>query len=205
MGEAERRLVLDLIDRLDARPLEGVVDLSPGYASILVRFDPLRLDHAAVGRHVLACFDEERAPRAATPRLVTIPVVYGGAEGPDLEEVARRAGLSAGAAAALHASTTYVVHFLGFTPGFAYLGTVPDPLACPRLDQPRTSVPAGSVGIAGAQTGVYPASTPGGWRIVGRTTLRLFDPRRSPAATLAMGDRVRFVPIERPGPDGPRA
>ena len=187
--------VLRLLRRLDGAGLDGVVDLSPAYASILIRFDPLRTGHerlAASVRALLAGLDDTPIPE---PRLLTIPVVYGGEHGPDLADVARFAGMTPAEVVALHSGVVYEVHFLGFSPGFAYLGTVPEAIACPRLDQPRRRVPAGSVGIAGTQTGVYPCPTPGGWRLIGRTPLAMFDARRAPMSLLEVGDRVRFLPI----------
>jgi len=186
--------VLRFLRRLDAAPLDGIVDASPAYASVLVRLDPLRLDHATAAGHIrrlLAELDDEPLPQ---PRLVTIPARYGGADGPDLDDLARGAGLSPAEVVRLHSSTLYTVHFLGFSPGFAYMGTVPEAIAAARLESPRRSVPAGSVGIAGTQTGIYPCATPGGWRLIARTDLRLFDPERRPMSLLAIGDQVRFAP-----------
>ncbi len=128
-------------------------------------------------------------------RTVEIPVVYGGESGPDLEDVARYAGMAPERVVELHASAQYLVYFLGFSPGFPYLGGLPAALAVPRLEAPRTRVPAGSVAIGGGQTGIYPVESPGGWRIIGRTPLLMFDSRQDPPALLAMGDRLRFVPV----------
>ncbi|EAB2687507.1 5-oxoprolinase subunit PxpB [Salmonella enterica] len=127
-------------------------------------------------------------------RSVEIPVIYGGAGGPDLAAVARHSGLSEKQVVELHASVEYVVWFLGFQPGFPYLGNLPEPLHMPRRAEPRLQVPAGSVGIGGAQTGIYPLSTPGGWQLIGLTPLKLFDPMREPPVLLRPGDSVRFVP-----------
>jgi inhibitor of KinA len=146
---------------------------------------------------------ESCAPRAgghahgAAPRLVEIPVCYGGELGPDLGTVAERAGLGADDAAALHAGADYLVYAIGFTPGFPYLGGLPAALHAPRRATPRPRVAAGSVGIGGAQTGVYPQASPGGWQIIGRTPLALFRPAERPAALLRPGDRVRFRAISR--------
>ncbi|MGH8657881.1 MAG: 5-oxoprolinase subunit PxpB [Gammaproteobacteria bacterium] len=129
-----------------------------------------------------------------SPRLVEFPVDYGGEEGPDLEEVARHCGLSAREVIERHAVVEYTVYFLGFQPGFAYLGGLDPLIATPRRAEPRLAVPAGSVGIGGAQTGIYPAVTPGGWQIIGRTPLALFDAAREPPTLLLPGDQVRFVP-----------
>ncbi|NDL62745.1 5-oxoprolinase subunit PxpB [Acerihabitans arboris] len=133
---------------------------------------------------------------AITPeaRDVEIPVVYGGESGPDLPWVAEHTGMTARQVVECHASVAYIVYFLGFQPGFPYLGELPEILAAPRRAEPRLRVPAGSVGIGGKQTGVYPLATPGGWQIIGRTPLRLFDPATNPPTLLLPGDNVRFVP-----------
>ncbi len=194
----DHRRVRRLLRRLDASPLPGITNLVPAYSSLLVHFDPCRLRHREVEEHVRGLLDRgagDDEAEEAEPRLVTIPVCYGGAFGPDLEEVARLRGLTPERVAELHAGVTYHVFCLGFVPGFAYLGELPEEIACPRLDTPRREVPAGSVGIAGAQTGIYPMATPGGWRLIGRTPLTMFDARRDPMPLLEIGDRVRFTPI----------
>jgi KipI family sensor histidine kinase inhibitor len=174
----------------------GVRDVVPGYRSLGIHFDPLRTDLVALERMVRA---EEHALEAAgavtASRTVEIPVQYGGADGPDLDEVARFAGCSPQEVIALHAAATYRVYMLGFVPGFAYLGRVPSAIAAPRHRVPRERVPAGSVGIAGQQTGVYPIESPGGWQLIGRTSVVMFDPLREPASLLEAGDLVRFVPV----------
>jgi inhibitor of KinA len=184
--------------------LRGILNLHPAYVSVLVEFDPRLRRHAEI--EALVRERLESAPAAETPaepqRAIEIPVRYGGEFGPDLEDVARHAGLSPERAAELHASGSYLVHFLGFSPGFPYLGGLPPELATPRLDVPRKLAPAGSVAIGGSHAGIYPMDSPGGWRIIGRTPLRLFDPDASPPALLAMGDRVRFVPIHVPIEEG---
>jgi KipI family sensor histidine kinase inhibitor len=160
-----------------------------------VRFDPERLDPDAVAAHVDIILEGRDDRPEPAPRLVTIPVRYGGDDGPDLEDVARRTGLEPRQVIERHAGAVYEVRFLGFTPGFAYLGPLDPSLVCPRLDRPRRSVPAGSVAIAADQTAVYPASTPGGWRLIGRTEAVLFDAARDPMSLLSIGDRVRFEPL----------
>ncbi|GMV48737.1 MAG: 5-oxoprolinase subunit PxpB [Nitrospira sp. NTP2] len=139
--------------------------------------------------------EQSQARPRRSPRRHTIPVWYGDEAGPDLLDLAQSVDLTADAVIALHASVTYRVFMLGFSPGFPYLGRVPDRIAVPRLATPRTRVEAGSVGIAGPQTGIYPQSSPGGWRIIGRTPVRLFALDRPHPFLLAPGDRVRFVPI----------
>jgi KipI family sensor histidine kinase inhibitor len=174
---------------------EGIGEPVPGYASLLAPFDPLLIEEADV-RAVLR--DAVEAAAAGTPTEssppITIPVSYGGADGPDLADVASRTGLDEAAVVRLHASIEYHVFCVGFVPGFAYLGALPAALELPRRATPRVRVPAGSVAIAGRQTGIYPAATPGGWHLIGRTNLAAWDPRREPPALLAPGDRVRFEP-----------
>jgi KipI family sensor histidine kinase inhibitor len=172
---------------VSAAELPGLVELVPAARTVLVSVRPGSNGLARL-REVLAAADLNQPPRRAR-REVRIPVRY---DGPDLELAASTAGLSVGDLVALHSGTEYSVAFTGFAPGFGYLTGLPQPLVQARLDQPRTAVPAGSVGIAGEFTGVYPRSSPGGWRLLGRTELALFDPHREPAALLVPGDRVRF-------------
>jgi len=169
----------------------GLIDLVPAYASLLVRFDPSLADEAALSEHLVEAETDE--PAEASGRTHTVPVTYGGDFGPDLEELAHTRGLDADSVIRLHTGRAYMVYFLGFMPGFAYMGSVSRSIASPRLASPRTRVPAGSVGIAGRQTGIYPMSSPGGWRIIGRTSYPLWDVTQQPPATFAPGDLVRFV------------
>lgn len=196
-SEEATEAVLALLAELAARPPRGLVDLRPAYASLLVVFDPRTTTHAELARAVEPLFPPPGHPLAPAARCVEVPVCYEGDCASDLADVARGAGLSPEEAAELHAAAPYRVAFLGFSPGFAYLLGLPSPLATPRLAAPRLVVPAGSVGIAGGQTGLYPRATPGGWRLVGRTPLALFSPSREPAALFAPGDAVRFVAIPR--------
>lgn len=172
----------------------------PAYDSVLVPFDPPVLDPGlAADRLAVLAERFEAAPAIEPDRrpIVEIPTRYGGTDGPDLEAVARRVGLASDRVVALHRRPTYIVYLLGFSPGFAYLGALPRALEVPRRDIPRTAVPAGSVAIAGRQTGVYPTTSPGGWNIIGRTEAGLWDARRDPPSLLAPGQRVRFVAIDR--------
>jgi inhibitor of KinA len=173
----------------------GIVNLHPGYSTLLISFNPRLTTQNRVEE--LARKAESARADIPEPATVDVPVCYGGEFGPDLDDVATHCGVSAERVVELHSSAEYVVHFLGFSPGFPYLGGLPEALATPRLASPRVRVEAGSVGIAGGQTGVYPLASPGGWRLIGRTPLRLFSADAEPPALLAMGDRVRFVPISR--------
>jgi inhibitor of KinA len=192
---AAHQRVRKMLHRLERDPIPGVRNLNPAYCSILVTFDALKLNHANL-QEILQCYlDALDEVDLSEARELQIPTCYGGEYGPDLNEVAALRGLTTAQAIELHASVTYVVYFLGFVPGFAYLGELPEALATPRLDAPRRTTPAGSVGIAGKQTGVYPFATPGGWRLIGRTPIAMFRPDRKEMNFLSIGDRVRFIPI----------
>jgi inhibitor of KinA len=184
-----------LADALRSAQLAGVRDVVPSYAAVGVHVDPLRLDLAALERAVAEAWDVGPPERADAGRLVEIPVCYGGEYGPDLDEVAAFARCSADDVVRWHSEIVYRVYMLGFLPGFAYLGVVDEIIAVPRRAAPRAAVPAGSVGIAGRQTGVYPSESPGGWHLVGRTPWRMFDAGRPRPSLLDAGDRVRFVPV----------
>ena len=189
------RRVRQLLRLLELEPVPAVRNLHPAYCSLLVNFDALKLSHdelEAILRRYLARLEDVRLPE---PRQMDVPVSYGGEFGPDLDDVAAACGITAAQVIELHSSVTYVVYFLGFVPGFAYLGELPDALATSRLAAPRRNVPPGSVGIAGKQTGVYPFATPGGWRLIGRTPIAMFCPDRTNMSFLSIGDRVRFTPI----------
>lgn len=192
LGETTQVHGLDAALRAD--PLPAVVATVPGLESLLIEFDPLDGD---AGRLAAAIGERVRGLASSAPavRHRSIPVAYGGASGPDLDEVARLTGLTPDAVVAAHTGTELTVLIDGFAPGFAYLGGLPSALDVPRLGTPRTRTPAGSVAIAGPMSGIYPADLPGGWRVIGRTTVTLFDPRREPPAYLAPGDLVRFEAV----------
>ena len=187
--------VRKLLGLLEREPIAGVRNLNPAYCSILVSFDALRLNHAGVEEILRGYIDRLDAMQIPTGRELQLPTCYGGEFGPDLDEVANLHGMTPAHAVELHASVAYIVYFLGFVPGFAYLGELPEALATPRLNSPRRSTPPGSVGIAGNQTGVYPFATPGGWRLIGRTPISMFRADREAMSFLSIGDRVRFTPI----------
>jgi len=195
ISPAARGSVLRLTPLLQSVP--GVTNVHPAYASILIDFDPRAIRHAGVQRAAAELFAQTAGATLPEPRTVEIPVAYGGEDGPDLEEVAALTGHTAEEVVAIHAGAEYLVYFLGFSPGFPYLGGLPESIAAPRLETPRRRVAAGSVAIGGRQTGVYPMASPGGWRIIGRTALRLFDVAADPPVLLRMGDHVRFVPMQK--------
>jgi KipI family sensor histidine kinase inhibitor len=176
--------------------LPGVRDVVPAYRTVGVSFDPLRTDLGRLLAVIDRFADEPGDTAAANPALVRVPVCYGGDHGPDLAALAAAAGLTAEEAIECHCAPLYRVFMIGFIPGFAYLGLVDERLAAPRRAEPRLRVPAGSVGIAGRQTGIYPTDSPGGWMLIGRTPLRPFDLEREPACLFEPGDAVQFYPID---------
>lgn len=190
--------VYELLRRVEAAGDSHVTELVPTYRSLLVQYDAESVSFDEM-REILAPMlepAETAGHEAGTRTVFELPVAYGGEHGPDLEAVASHTGLSPEQIIEIHSSTAYRVFMLGFAPGFPYLGGMDPAIACPRLKTPRTRVPAGSVGIAESQTGVYPNQSPGGWQLIGRTPVRLFDPTADPPAVILPGSFVRFVPID---------
>jgi KipI family sensor histidine kinase inhibitor len=189
------RQIIRFLKLLEAEPVGAILNIHPAYCSVLVNFDARKFTHNEIESQLtpyLTRLDEVELPK---PRLRTIPVSYGGEFGPDIEALASLHKISVEDVIRWHSSATYTVYFLGFVPGFAYLGGLPEQLTTPRLATPRKKVPAGSVAIGGGQTGVYPVPTPGGWRLIGQTPLQLFRPEAKEQSFLAIGDQVRFEPI----------
>lgn len=190
-GSSERAQALAASVR--AEPIPGIAAVVPGLESLLVELDSPDDERVST---ILAGRITRLSDAPIRGRQRTIGVVYGGEHGPDLAEVAALTGLSEAEVIRRHASSQFRVLFVGFAPGFAYLGGLPDELRVPRLATPRTRTPAGSVAVAEGMSGIYPADLPGGWRVIGRTPIALFDPRRDPPAYLAPGDHVRFEPMD---------
>lgn len=183
---------ISLAAEIERLSLRGVRDVVPTYNSVTVHFDPRATDGPTIGWELQRLAAVSPASEA-DPRTIEIPVTYGGAAGPDLAAVAEFAELSEAEVVQLHTRSAYRVYMLGFLPGFAYLGPVDARIAMPRLETPRVKVMAGSVGIAGVQTGIYPCDTPGGWRIIGRTETKIFDAGRAEPFLLKAGNHVKFV------------
>lgn len=177
------------------RRIKGIKDLVPSYRSLMVVYDPLIISLDSLESQMNAIWDALDDARLPDPRTVEIPVVYGDKYGPDLEWIADYHKMTPQDVIRLHTRPTYQVYMIGFMPGYPYMGEVPDELVTPRRKTPRTHVPRGSVGIAQKQTGIYPVASPGGWQIIGRTPVRLFDPQGKPPSFLEMGDRVKFFVI----------
>ena len=196
IGPVAHARVMQLLRLLQAESPAWMKNLQPAYCSLLVSFDACLVDPAEVEAAVRG-YGQRAEKEIALPgkRRVEIPVCYGGEFGPDLADVAAMHGQTQEAVAKLHASAIYRAYFLGFAPGFAYLGDLPEEIASPRLDTPRKKVAAGSVAIAGKQTAVYPFSTPGGWRLIGCTPLEMFRTDRDPMGLIRVGDEVQFYPI----------
>jgi len=211
INEATHQQVVGLLSLLEDKKLHGVVEYVPAYCSITVHYDPIaiwrkqqsqqtrELPSQWLKQKLQSCLNEYSFQPEATEthsgRVVEIPVCYGGAYGPDLAEVARYNDLTVEEVIEIHSGTTYLVHMLGFAPGFPYLGGMSPSIAMPRKAIPRAAIEAGSVGIAGEQTGIYPIKTPGGWRIIGRTPLKLFHPEFEVPTLIQAGDRIKFIPI----------
>jgi KipI family sensor histidine kinase inhibitor len=202
---ASNRRVHALAARVRAERPAWLLDCVPAYATLALHFEPAAVAPADRGvdpAATVAAWVSTRAPATdattaiETARVVEIPVCYGGEFGPDLDDVARACGFAAAEVVQRHAGGDYRVAMLGYSPGFPYLLGLDPALASPRLATPRLRVPAGSVGIGGRQTGIYPDAGPGGWRLIGRTPRRLFDAQRTPPSVLLPGDRLRFVPID---------
>ena len=189
------RTIRNLYLALQKQRIPGVIDLVPSYRSVLVYYDPLRLTLSELEARLRGLMEHLAEAAIEAPKVVGLPTVYGGEYGPDLGYVAEHTGLTPQEVISIHSSPDYLVYMIGFTPGFLYLGGMSERLVTPRLHSPRTAIPAGSVGIAEQQTGVYPTESPGGWRLIGRTPFRLFDLHREPPVVVEPGDSVRFVPV----------
>ena len=191
------RHIRQTIERIKEFQLEGIIELVPTYCALLVEYDAMLYSYSEICNIIELTLEEGMTD--TTNELVTVvevPTVYGGEFGPDLSFVASHNHLSEAEVISIHSGTDYLVYMLGFIPGFTYLGGMDPRIATPRLSSPRTLIPAGSVGIAGEQTGTYPSDSPGGWQIIGRTPVTMYDMSKAQAALLKAGDYVRYVPID---------
>lgn len=190
------RRVHALASLIDSAPLTGIREIVPAYATLLIHYDSLLLNYSQIADWLRLRLDQTDSAMTRPPRRVEVPTRYGGASGADLEMVAASHALSSADVIRLHSGRDYLVYMMGFTPGFPYMGKLDDSLVTPRLETPRTLVKAGTVAIAGAQTGIYPLDSPGGWRLIGWTPLKLFDPASESPFLFVPGDMVRFVPMD---------
>lgn len=206
ISPATHERVKNLSNLLEKEPFTGLIESVPSYNSLTIYYNPVAVYYSSsdkelsspykkVSAFILALLDKLGTSEISEQRLITIPVLYGGEFGPDLEYVANYHGLSVEEVIQIHSSNDYLVYMIGFAPGFPFMGGMDERIATPRKDSPRLAITPGSVGIAGKQTGIYPLETPGGWQIIGRTPLDLFLPELSPPTLLQSGDRIRYVPI----------
>jgi len=191
------RHIRQTIERIQELKLDGITELVPTYCALLIQYDAMLYSYSDIC-NLMEPLLEPSVTNDANDRVtvIEIPTVYGGEFGPDLGFVASHNNLSEDEVVSIHSGTDYLVYMLGFIPGFTYLGGMDPRIATPRLSSPRTLIPAGSVGIAGEQTGTYPSDSPGGWQIIGRTPVTMYDMSKEQAALLSAGDYVRYVPID---------
>lgn len=191
------RHIRQTIERIKELQLDGIIELVPTYCALLVEYDAMLYSYSEICNIIEPTLEEGMANTInELVTVVEVPTVYGGEFGPDLSFVASHNHLSEDEVISIHSGTDYLVYMLGFIPGFTYLGGMDPRIATPRLSSPRTLIPAGSVGIAGEQTGTYPSDSPGGWQIIGRTPVTMYDMSKAQAALLKAGDYVRYVPID---------
>lgn len=187
--------IRNMIKGIETSSINGITELLPTYRSIQIMYNPLEIDYDELIKSLKELESTIPEGDAGDYRIVEIPTLYGGEYGPDLEFVAEHNKISVEDVIKIHTSTDYLLYMLGFTPGFSYLGGMSEKIATPRLKTPRTKIPAGSAGIAGTQTGIYPIDSPGGWQLIGRTPVKMYDPLGDPPILLKAGDYVRFVSI----------
>lgn len=192
---AINRKVRSMAVLLDQSPPNGIIEVIPTYRSLLIVYDPAETEPETIQTGLETLEGRLADIEIPPPKTVEIPVCYGGEFGPDIGFVAESHDLTEDAVIGIHSATEYPIYMIGFTPGFPFLGGLSEKLHTPRLESPRTHVPAGSVGIANNQTGIYPVASPGGWQLIGQTPLNLFDPTRKNPFLYNTGDRIRFIPI----------
>jgi len=197
ISEEVNLTVRKLLARIEMEYIEGITDFIPSYNELMVCYDPAKIGYRRLLESLRACAADLQAMHLPPSEVVNVPVLYGGEAGPDLHHVADHNGLAARDVIRIHSSVDCLVYMLGFTPGFCYLGGMDKRIATPRQETPRLKIPAGSVGIAGEQTGIYPLESPGGWQLIGRTPLRLFNPESKPEFLFSAGDYIRFYSVDK--------
>lgn len=190
------RKITALVQLMREQYIEGIVDVIPAFCSLLINYDPRVLSYEELKERMEHLLKMETKTEATRKRIFEIPVCYGGEYGPDIENIAEHAGLSIEEVIKIHSSKDYLIYMLGFLPGFTYLGGLDERIHTPRLASPRLKIRAGSVGIGGSQTGIYPLDSPGGWQLMGMTPVRTYDPERQTPILVEAGDYIRFIPID---------
>ncbi len=193
--EINRRITA-VVQMMKAQHIEGIVDIIPAFCSLLINYDPRIISYDVLVERMSQLAKMDVMTEEGGKRVIEIPVCYGGEYGPDIENVAKHANMSEEEVIKLHASKDYLIYMLGFLPGFSYLGGLDERLHTPRLANPRIKISAGSVGIGGSQTGIYPLDSPGGWQLIGLTPVKTYDPDRETPILFQAGDYIRFVPID---------
>lgn len=193
--ETNRRITA-LVQLMKEQHIEGIVDMIPAFCSLLINYDPRVLSYEDLKGRMEHLLKMEAKTEDTRKRVFEIPVCYGGEYGPDIENIAEHAGLSVEEVIKIHSSRDYLIYMLGFLPGFTYLGGLDERIHTPRLASPRIKIRAGSVGIGGSQTGIYPLDSPGGWQLMGLTPVRTYDPARAKPILVEAGDYIRFVPVD---------
>ncbi|MGN9166057.1 5-oxoprolinase subunit PxpB [Tissierellaceae bacterium HCP3S3_D8] len=188
--------IRSMVTAIDESEFHGIEEVIPTYRSILIIYNPLIIDYQDIIDKLKKMETHLNDTSNDKTRIIELPTVYGGEYGPDIEFVAKHNNLTIEEVIEIHSSTDYLLYMLGFTPGFGYLGGMSEKIETPRLQVPRTKIPAGSTGIAGKQTGIYPIDSPGGWQLIGRTPVKLYDPLAEPPVLLNAGDYIRFIPID---------
>lgn len=186
-----------VVENLKKKNIDGILDILPTYRSILINYDPVKISYGEMVETLNGLSKSDKANESDEVRLIEIPTLYGKEYGPDIDFVAENANLSVDEVIKIHSGTDYLVYMMGFIPGFTYLGGLDPRIATPRLKSPRLKIEPGSVGIAGSQTGMYPLESPGGWQLIGRTPLKLFDDTKEPPVFIQAGDYIRYVSIDK--------
>ena len=190
------RKITAIVQLMREQHIEGIVDVIPAFCSLLINYDPRVLSYEELKERMENLLKIETKTEITRKRIFEIPVCYGGEYGPDIDNIAEHAGLSVNEVIKIHSSKDYLIYMLGFLPGFTYLGGLDERIHTPRLASPRLTIRAGSVGIGGSQTGIYPLDSPGGWQLMGLTPVRTYDPERQTPILVEAGDYIRFIPID---------
>lgn len=189
--------VTDFVSAFKETKPAGIIDIIPAYCTVLISYDPFQWEYKEIKEFIEESLTQKGETSVKSKRVFEIPVCYGGEFGEDMGFVSEHTGLTEEEIIARHSQPDYLIFMMGFLPGFTYLGGMDEKLITPRLENPRLSIPGGSVGIASAQTGIYPLESPGGWQLIGRTPVKPYDPNRDPYILYEAGDYIRFVPINK--------
>lgn len=196
ISEEINRKITATVQLMRKQNIEGVVDVIPAFCSLLINYDPRVIAYDEIKERIQALLKVEVKGNKGRKKIYEIPVCYGGEYGPDMENIAKNAGLTEEEVIKIHSSRDYLIYMLGFLPGFCYLGGLDERIHTPRLANPRLKISAGSVGIGGSQTGIYPLDSPGGWQLMGMTPVKTYDPEREVPILVEAGDYIRFVPVD---------